>query len=336
MKSLFKTNVMHSRSVEILPDNNYLVFGIPRVSMTKRSPEAVKQLHESMEEIDLLRKLRLAEAEETEEEITKLFEFATSEVSKIDSQATDRHLNETGHVQLESNTLNDEKPKSTQQLTQEKITNNVVNGIHSNNVKTDTNRTKSERDIPMVSKSRQFWEKLANSKSEIVELDHDKKAIKENHDNAVISSEILQKQQQLLKKTIPKRTSKDLWRTLRERKTEILQMRELISEKNAHAQESQKHHYHQQQSKKHENKTSHLWGFIFHKKKELLQMKRGHKVSHEGPKSLLDRGKKEDAKIDSKNSPTNFEDDFQKELAEKLRKRRSEISSNSVVVELKS
>ncbi|XP_045158798.2 uncharacterized protein LOC123524574 [Mercenaria mercenaria] len=331
MKKLFKRNMKHSHSGDILSDNVYLVYGLPRVSIKNRAPEEVQKLHESVHELEMLHKQRDRQSDDSagaDEQISKLFDFVTSDDTVNDNYESVRLLGETEKYQGISNSGADFSTTGVQSASSGHIKDDLLakldsssNGNTKDGDKVDINMTtKSQKHIPPVSKSRLFWERLAHKKSEIIDMGKDKPDIKDNHEHTMISDEILQKQQKLLKKPTPKRTSRDLWRTLRERKTEILQLREITEgQKNEHGN----------QIKRRESKTSQLWGFIFHKKKELVPLKRGNKVPIEVTKSHNGYGQKGFAleSNDSKPniSPRNFEDSFQKELAARLKKRRDHL-----------
>lgn len=332
MKNMFCSNSKESHALNILSDNVYLVYGLPRVSLRKRVPDEVHQLHESLHKLELQYK-RAKEADgilETDEQISKLFDFVTAEEMRTDSQAIASHTGPKDYhiggskpvingTNLVSSALNTNSVTQNEQKAQD----NKRQDVTDNRDKSEETEIKSQKDVPLASKSRLFWERLADKKSKIIEMGKQKPEVKENHEHTVISSEILQKQQKLLKKTTPKRTSKDLWRTLRERKTEILQMREMTS---ASGQKNQHDNHNSSNEKKHGNKTSQLWGFIFHKKKELVHMKRGRRVSQDVGKVPREINRKKSysgpSDTNSNISPRNFEDSFQKELAERLRKRR--------------
>ena len=340
MKRLYKRNIRHSGSEgDILPDNMYLVYGLPRVSLNKRIPDNVQKLHDSIHELDILHMQREKQSSDVagaDEEIIKLFDFVSSDETNHDNLQLVKHTEQAKAYQLGTNSSVIDTNRIMVQKTSASNTKegSIVQTDLSkdDSIKADDKRdinltTKSDRHIPPVSKSRLFWEKLANKKSEIIDLGREKPEIKENNEHAIISEEILQKQQKLLKKPIPKRTSRDLWRTLRERKTEILQLREMSSHQN-NEQGNIKNPV-----RRRESKTSQLWGFIFNKKKELIHMKRGHKIPNDVDKTQNGHVRKELNSVpnDSKAniSPRNFEDSFQKELAEKLRKRRDNLQSTS-------
>ncbi|XP_060563274.1 uncharacterized protein LOC132722750 [Ruditapes philippinarum] len=230
MKRLYRRNISHSgTSGDILPDNVYLVYGLPRVSLSKRIPEGVQKLHDSIHELDLLQMQREKRSEDligTDEQISKLFDFVSSNEIDHSNQQSDKRHDQTEVYQHDNNAnVND-----TNRLVQNQNVTNTNDGdtveidvLSNGNTKTEDGRninltTKSDRHIPPVSKSRLFWERLANKKTEIIDMENDKAGVKENNEYTVISDEILQKQQKLLKKPLPKRTSRDLWRTLRERK----------------------------------------------------------------------------------------------------------------------
>lgn len=355
MKRLFQRNLNNSsRSLDILPDNVYLVYGLPRASINN-VPDEVRKLHKSVKPRSTYCEQKDAssssEATDAGEQITKMFEFVTSDFTKGDvSQLTFRKLgkNKT-EIQNGSSKSRDQEINRT---TRRKI---FLPGEDSAESKSEVETVKSDKDVPLVSKSRLFWEKLASKKSDIIEMKNSKEQVngvnrhqpqpdtnkmveikgkvdhmtdandhkpqyfippppalpqtKQTTQAAGISNDILQKQQGLLKKTVPKRTSKDLWRSLADRKTEILQLREMNGKDNPNP------------IKKHESKTSQLWSFLFAKKKELVQMKQGNQEATKGQ----ERGKKNNVSKENTRStaiPNNFEDNFQRELAEKLRKRR--------------
>jgi hypothetical protein len=266
----------------------------------------------------------------TDEQISKLFDFVSSnEIDHSNQQSDKRHdLTEVYQHDNNANVNNTNPHVQNQSVTNTNDGDRVEIDILSNG-HTETGRninltTKSDRHIPPVSKSRLFWERLANKKTEIIDMEKEKAGVKENNEYTVISDEILQKQQKLLKKPLPKRTSRDLWRTLRERKTEILQLREMS------AGQTNEQRNITNPVRRHESRTSQLWGFIFHKKKELVHMKRGHKApSSDVSKTQNGHVKKEQMSVSNESkvniSPRNFEDSFQKELAEKLRRRRDNM-----------
>lgn len=340
MKKILKRNIRDAHPANILSDNVYLVYGLPRVSLRKRVPDEVHQLHESLHELEMNYRRRESDGSlGADEQINRLFDFVTADEIHNDDPMFFGHLSPKIHSDpqvSEPSAVTKYSEFDNNQVNIETKQENTQTNSNSDGDKAELYHTKSEKDVPLASKSRLFWERLAGKKSEIIEMAKQNPETKDNHEHVVISSEILQKQQKLLKKTVPKRTSKDLWRTLRERKTEILQMREMAS---SSGQNNEKGNHIANEDKKHESKTSHLWGFIFHKKKETPAPKRGRRMSHDVTKILRDIGRKSShpgpSDTNSNISPRNFEDSFQKELAERLRKRRIHLepASTSEVIE---
>lgn len=119
-----------------------------------------------------------------------------------------------------------------------------------------------------------------------------------------------------MKATPKPKTSKDLWRNLSDRKTEILKMSENVKHK--------------------ESKSSQLWNFIASRKNDLLHIKRGHKNANDIPGGKPDNQKtvtvlrKEPTHqaADSVPKPCNFQDSFQMELEARLRQRRNREQAN--------
>lgn len=342
MKKLFQANLTESHprhSVDILPDNVYLVYGLPRVSVRKHAPVEVQQLHQSVLELEMLHKQRekkLGDSINADKHISNLFDFVDVDVTESESEnqlsgtrlasgSSDKHPDKTIQ-RATGSTIEIQSP--TKYSTDEHVGDNLnlsLNGSTNNATKVNIHHANTGKNVPLVSKSRMFWEMLADKKSEIIHTGKEKPEKTDNNEHSVISSEILQKQQKLLKKTFPKRTSKDLWNTIRDRKTEILQLRDLTS---ASGQNRSREREYPHCTKKHESKTSQLWSFIFSKKKELVQMKRGHKGPNEATtKAHTEQSSKKNIHAGANDastsiSPRNFEGSFQNELAEKIRKRR--------------
>ncbi|KAL4236620.1 hypothetical protein ACF0H5_005004 [Mactra antiquata] len=386
MKKLSKRDSRKPRAVDILPDNVYLVYGIPRVSINK-IPDEVRKLYVSVPSCQSSNQQKHQESSECPdpaEQITKMFEFVTSDFTKGDvSKLTFRKLGENNSsLSFQSSSNWRGSKQSLDQKSNSTIRRIIALPGDTNgptDKQSDVEATVNEEEVPLVSKSRLFWEKLASKRTDIIDLKSskgqatetniprpnyvippppapppispnstqnisDKTAevqtqqsngqvnngnippppvspeLKQTKEAMGISNDILQTQQQLLKKTVPKRTSKDLWRTLAERKTEILQLREMNGNVDNSSSNS---------GKKHESKTSQLWSFLFSKNKELVRMKQGSKGSQDGSKGhQQEKGKKHNVSNDKNSSlnPDNFEDNFQKELAAKLRKRREKYS----------
>ena len=288
-----------------LADNQYLVFGIPRISLHKDVPTDLVKLYRSCPDISYMSENvkensieRMQEkqinATTESEQITHLFRFVSSEI-------TDQSLQERNQDHTDSSNTNKEVSAKA-----ENETSNIDNIISED--------IDQER---QVTRSRIFWKQLADRKQDIIQLGQEtggsaKVLPKQTRQEHVISSDILKKQQTLLRATPKPKSNKEMWKSLAERKTEILK----LSKSNENV-------------KRKEGKSSHLWNFIFSKKNEILHIKRGQKSNNDISATRRD-SKSGSAlnndlpkhKTDSLPKAIDFEDSFQKELAERLRKRR--------------
>ncbi|XP_052777659.1 uncharacterized protein LOC128214975 isoform X2 [Mya arenaria] len=298
MKSLSSTGTCPTLP-SVLSDNIYLVYGLPRVSIKQNTPKYVTEMHQSLHELDLVTKRSCTSFDAAKElNIQQEYMCVNGDVRKhiVSSESS---IPEGIHNYSQNE--NDSQVRFKEQPSNEVadvVATSSTKPIHMNS------NDKCETAIPKVSKSLEFWEKLAKRKNEIIELEKVHIVTKSDNSNerGAISCELLQNQQKLLKKTLPsKRSSKDLWRSVAQRKTEIV----LLKENDRLAPNEQK------------QKTGQFWSFIFSKKKDILQMKRsGNKTESNDKKEVQEKKSSKD------NVPKTFEDSFQKELADKLRKRR--------------
>ncbi|KAH3695327.1 hypothetical protein DPMN_082784 [Dreissena polymorpha] len=268
--------------LSVLPDRDYLVYGLPRVRLPTKVPVDVKELHDSSREMDAFLSRNVSDTYSNSETSASLSSSSQTESQNI---ADDLH-----HIKAKSKPETDDTQPSEEEI------------VKPSNARVSKPRVNANGTInPIaVNKSRMFWERLAGRKNEIISLnktenhkfeDIPKSKSHTNTNNCLVSNDILQQQQRLLKKTNKTRSSKDLWQTVADRKREIAEMNGGLNKKD--------------QSK------SHLWGFIFSKKKDLLHMKRtGVKQDDVNRKNNVS-----DKQVNSGNP-------FQRELAERLRKRR--------------
>ena len=294
-----------------LSDSQYLIYGIPRVTLNKTVPAEVKTLYRSCPNIRYLPENTISETRERTEEvekrresdesdqITELFKFVSFDHTPETSSQTSSH---------ETHSTGTKDATNTQTLLNENANLGAM-------VSDDIDKER------LVTRSKVFWKKLAERKHDIIELgkENDNKTPEipsKSHEEHIISSDILLKQQKLLKATPKPKTSKDLWRNLSDRKTEILKMSENVKHK--------------------ESKSSQLWNFIASRKNDLLHIKRGHKNANDVPGGKPDNQKtvsvlhKEPAHqaADSVPKPCNFQDSFQMELEARLRQRRNREQTN--------
>lgn len=270
MKRLFlRSTATKEFSFDNLPDNMYLVYGIPRVSLTIRAPERVKQLHMSASDLHRTGKKESCNDEEGEE-IAKMFKFITHDVSDGESMSSDR---------------NGKHGAPTSKKDERRL--------HKEPNKTNIN---NKSDIQSPSKSQIFWENMSSTGNLSIQVNKlPVVQVKGGNSVADIS------QSNLPKTAGPKRSSKVLWQTIRERKTDILQMRD--------------HRNNKCTQKKEQTKTSQLWGIIFARKKDLIHMKRKAEIKQ-------NRHNLKVLQTESKVVPIgNFEDPFQRELHQRLQER---------------
>ena len=370
LRKAFRRSVPRN-SDNVLTDNVYLVYGLPRVTLSRKVPLEVKEMYASMEELAIYHKNEMSK--DADDKISDIFDFISAYSRPGDPNLTYRRLGKAKHDQEEKRVDEGLSVKSNMNTTER------GNGIPTAppptrqstiksfaNDKQATKRSRSELEFPLVSKSRLFWERLASKKNELVQMSREQRSndskeaqptpspvvnvpsnvppappppplpslqttptkvpsppgppppppppppplpnVAKVKKDKVVSSDILNKQQNLMEQTSKSR-GKDLWRTLAQRKTEILQLREL--NENAGKNENR--------SKKPESKTSQFWGLIFSRKNDLLQNKRKKADPNDNKKKGRDDSK---MKPDHANDAP-FGDNFQRELAERLRKRRT-------------
>lgn len=307
----YEEDTVHYKNRLKLSDGQFLVYGIPRVSLNKYIPAELQNLKQSCPDIPStfanigdgdfdnfnentsdnktpsteIDEDRYGSTKDETEQITELFKFVSFENTPNTSRRQSTNINTDAPI---SPAVSSNQPE------------NEITSI--DNVANDA--VDKER---LVTRSKVFWKKLAQRKHEIIELG------KENnipvapplppnnlgHEAHVISGDILLKQQKLLKATPKSKPQKDRWRSLAENKTEILKLSDNVKQK--------------------ENKSSHFWNFIAGKKNDLLQIKRGVKsysdvAGNHKTGTVLNN--------DTSGKPDNFQDPFQRELEEKLRRYR--------------
>ena len=275
-----------------LPDNQYFIFGIPRISLQKGVPPDVLNLHRSCPDFSRASESNMINAAE---EITELFRFV--EHSELQTHANEEDCIERNGMQSDISNID-----------------NIIN-----------NDVDKER---LVTRSKVFWKKLAQRKQDIIELGKkDGRSVvsvqSQTQPEHIVSNDILIKQQHLLKhvKATPKgKSHKDMWKSLADKKTDILKM-------GKNSVENLKHK---------ESRSSQFWNFIASKKNEILKIKRGQKnaagstpvAKPDTPNFfIVSNNDISKNKLDSLPKVYDFENSFQKELAERLRKRRQKESS---------
>ena len=272
MKRLFRTS-KEDTGLDNLSDNMYLVYGLPRVSLSNRAPEPVRQLHKSVSNLHLGRKQNGT----AEDEIAEMFNFITRDVSDTDDSVSSRGR------ECVVNIHSDHR-------------NRGIKNVHRQSETTDRKQHSGPSDGARFIKKKVSTKDRVSKQANIHSGGHTTKT-----ENTAISSDILQKQFQLLKSSRPKRTSRDLWQTIRERRLDIVQMQE---QEHGHIK-----------AKKEKSKTSQLWDFIFARKKDLIRMKR----EKESTSKTADRKMTSNASKDI--AIGNFEDPFQRELQQRLQER---------------
>ena len=301
-------DTVHYRNRLKLSDGQYLVYGIPRVSLNKYVPTEIQKLKQScpdipstfanigengfenLDEAPSDNEISLAEMDDNRrtsikdetEQITELFKFVSFE-----------------------NTPNTSPRESTSDTTDAPISHQVSSNQPQNDITSIDNVANDAVDKErLVTRSKVFWKKLAQRRHDIIELGKENPIPSppplpdKSHDTHVISSDILLKQQKLLKATPKPTPHKDMWRSLAERKTEILKMSDNVKQK--------------------ENKSNQLWNFIASKKNDLLHIKRGVK-NYSDVAGLKHDNHKSGTVL---NNDSGFQDPFQRELEEKLRRYR--------------
>lgn len=274
MKKIFRSGGdTRTPSFDILPDNMYLVYGLPRVSLHNQIPESVRRLHEST---SCLRRSNTENdgrsGDVTEDQISEMFKFVTLGVAESD------YADSTNTVSVADNKR------------QFRLKDNVEVEANGPNEQLQASTFLSNSDVAQNASSKSLVRK--DSRFSMTNLPRKQQnSPPETQYHVTPNKDVI----------LPIRSSKDLWRTLRERKPEILQMSRKNKDKTS--------------AKKEQSKTSQLWAFIFSRKKDLIQMKREMRPSSEVSGSAVLTQEVESL------SPRDFEDAFQRELQMKLKAR---------------
>ena len=310
MKDLSHSYPQFPNSLNLLPDSTYLVYGIPRVSLLQSERHRVASSSFDPKTGDISNGHRRSSDEDN----------AISVSSSIgetrlhgDNSIISSNINHQSISQLSAHQTDELRNSESSSPG-----NNIQENIENTAIQTEIRGQSSRPQTLEVRKSREFWEKIANKKTEIIKLGKYQPPVTNNANapsNAgpvVLTSDLLQTQHKRLRKTVTQhKTGRDRWKTLAARKHEIILQAQQPPSSDSSDQ------------KKGPKKTTHLWGFIFAKKKDILHIKRGgHK-----PESSNSNASRSEAAPKQVEKPSNFEDPFQRELAERLRKRRAAVET---------
>ena len=314
----YEQDTLHYKNRLKLSDSQFVVYGIPRVSLNKYVPAELQKLKQSCPEIPS------TIANITEKSFYNLDENPSDFETPSNELDDERHSNTKDETEQITelfkfvsfeNTPNRSRRESTNDTTDHPISHDVSSNQPENELTSIDNVANDAVDKErLVTRSKVFWKKLAQRKHDIIELGKENNIPeapppppnKLSHEMHVISGDILLKQQTLLKatpKSKPLKSQKDMWRSLAENKTEILKLSDNVKHR--------------------ESKTSHFWNFIAGKKNDLLQIKRGVKSYSDVAGGRHDNHKTGTVlNNDAGAKPDNFQDAFQRELEEKLRRYR--------------
>lgn len=253
MKRLFRSGkAAKSFSLDNLSDNMYLVYGLPRVSLTNHTP--VKQLHQSVCNMHQPKLQNGGMNHITDDAISEMFKFITHE--RLSESEDSGSSSGPKYVRSSNTELVKREP--------------ALQRKESRRTQVDIHSKRDESSV--ITSSKILWNEKLDAK---------------------------QVNRKELKSALPKRSSKLLWQTIRERKSDIIRM----------------HTDGRPHIKPEPSKTSQLWSFIFSKKKDLIRMKRNMKQGDENHKPTKFEVASE------RFTPCNFEDPFQRELQQKLQAR---------------
>ena len=297
---------MHYKNRLKLSDGQYLVYGIPRVSLNKYVPLELQELKQSCPDIPATFVNVTENGFDNLDDSLVDHETPLTEIQDDHNQGSTKdetqQITELFKFVSVENTPKTSPRRSANDTTNAPISFDVSSSLHENEITSiDSVANDAVDKERLVTRSKVFWKKLAQRKQDIIELGKENNKIPvappppptKIHENHVISSDILSKQQTLLK-AAPKSKPKNHWKSLAENKTEILKLSDNVKQK--------------------ESKSSHFWNFLAGKKSDLLQIKRGVKTYSDVASGRHDN--------DNSAKSGNFQDSFQRELEEKLRRYR--------------